>query len=133
MKKYTNCTKEELTEIIKNKNVMIQKLNGQVFYYKEFKKSHKEAQQKYYKRLDEIEKAQNKNKNILKKFYEQFEKVEISLEQFSTKISDVNRFKELNEPISGDKWDYLDHYYFKPLEYELNKLQKIYSEIEKEQ
>lgn len=73
------------------------------------------------------------NKDALKRFCKQFEKVQIPLEQFSTKISDVNRFKELNEPISGDKWDYLDRYYFKPLEYELNKLQEIYSEIAEEQ
>ncbi len=59
MKKYINCTKKELIEIIKNKNNTILKLNGQVYYYKNFKKDYKEAQQKYYKKLHEIERVHN--------------------------------------------------------------------------
>ena len=66
------------------------------------------------------------NSENLQKFFNQFEKLEEPLEQFSVKVDDVNRFKDINEPISAEKWDYLDRYYFKPLEDELQKAQEIY-------
>lgn len=55
MKKYQDYTKEELLNVIKDKNNTIQKLNGQVYYYRKMKKHYKEAQAKYYKKLKEFE------------------------------------------------------------------------------
>lgn len=59
MKKYQQCTKEELLNIIKEKNNTISKLNGQVYYYKKFKEYYKKTQQRYYDKLKELEEANN--------------------------------------------------------------------------
>ena len=59
MKKYQQYTKEELLNIIKDKNRTKSKLNGQVYYYKKSKEYYKKAQQKYYDKLKELEEINN--------------------------------------------------------------------------
>ena len=54
MKKYQDYTKAELLNIIKDKNNTIQKLNGQVYYYRRMKNHYKEAQVKYYEKLNNL-------------------------------------------------------------------------------
>ena len=52
MKKYQDYSKAELLNVIKDKNNTIQKLNGQVYYYRRMKNHYKEAQAKYYEKLN---------------------------------------------------------------------------------
>ena len=51
MKKYQECTKEELLKVIINKNKTINKLNGQVYYYKKNAEYQKEKYRKDYFKL----------------------------------------------------------------------------------
>ena len=59
MKKYQEYTKQELLSVIQQKNKTIQKLNGQVYYYKKNKSYYKDAQKKYYNKLNELERLNN--------------------------------------------------------------------------
>lgn len=54
MKKYADYTKEQLLEVISEKNKTIAKLNGQVYYYK--------GTAKYHKNKYKQEKRKNENR-----------------------------------------------------------------------
>ena len=62
-----------------------------------------------------------------RKLMTQLESLLDTIEGFSTKISDINRFKE---EVNKDKWDYLCTYYFEPLIYEFNQISDTYCDIE---
>lgn len=62
-----------------------------------------------------------------KKLMRQLESLLDILEGVSTKISDINRFKE---EVTADKWDYLCTYYFEPLIYEYNQISDTYCDME---
>lgn len=68
------------------------------------------------------------DRDKLKKFFNQFENLLEVYEKFNTKVDDINRFKE---PINSEKWDYLDHYYMEPLNYEIEQAsENFYSFME---
>ena len=77
--------------------------------------------------IKEDNKALKKEIENYKKFMTQFENLLDVLEACSTKISDINRFK--NE-VNKDKWEYLTIHYFEPLIYEYEKISDAYCNLE---
>lgn len=63
----------------------------------------------------------------LKAFFSQFENVLDLLEQFNNKVDDINRF---NEPVDAEKWEYLNHYYIKPLNQEVQEISEKWLDLE---
>jgi len=53
---------------------------------------------------------------ILKDFFNSFEDLTELHEQFNNKVEDINHRQTFwSEPITPEKWDYLDRYYISPL------------------
>lgn len=55
------------------------------------------------------------------------DEIKQTLEQFNNKVGDINRF---NEPVDAEKWEYLNHYYIKPLNQEVQEISEKWLDLE---
>lgn len=84
MKKYKDYTKEQLIKVIEEKNITISRLNGEVYYYKNFKDK--------YQKLKKDSRNQQEEINKLKQ--QQLDKLEAENETLFKAIEKVNKINK---------------------------------------
>lgn len=91
MKKYKDYTKEQLIKVIEEKNITISRLNGEVYYYKNFKDK--------YQKLKKDSRNQQEEINKLK---QQLDKLEAENETLFKAIEEVNKINKRLEAEKGE-------------------------------